>query len=127
MLYFNGLSNLLFCLCWQQSQYNLKYRYIYCITESHLINFNGELSDWMFQNKFKLNDKTKFLVIGSGLQKSKINSKSIAVGGHAIKSAAANRNLGVWIDKICPWHIRSIKSAYLHTSKFANSLGHSPF
>ena len=67
---------------------------------THLKNCIAELSDWMFQNILKLNnDKTEFIVIGLGVQKAKINSKSITVGGHAIKSATAARNLGVWIDE----------------------------
>ena len=86
-------------------------------TLTHLENCIAELSDWMFQNKLKLNnDKTEFLVIGSGVQKAKINSKSITVGGHAIKSATAARNLGVWIDESLSM-VRQVqevcKSAYL--------------
>ena len=96
---------------------------------THLENCIAELSNWMFQNKLKLNDdKPEFLVIGSGVQKAKIYSKSITVGGHAIKSATSARNLGVWIDEpVCPWYIRSNKSANLHTSKFTTSLGYTPF
>ena len=67
---------------------------------NHLENCIAELTDWMFQNKLKLNDdKTAFLVIGSGVQKAKINFKSITVGRHAIQSATAARNLSVWIDE----------------------------
>ena len=44
----------------------------------------------------------------------KINSKSITVGGHAIKSANAARNLGVWIGENLPMvhQIQVCKSAY---------------
>ena len=86
-------------------------------TESlrHLENCIVELSDWMFQNNLN-NSKTEFLVIGSGVQKSKINSKSITLGGHPIKSAAAARNLSVWIDENLSmvYQIQQVrKSAYL--------------
>ena len=43
---------------------------------TYLENYIADLSDWMLQNKLKLNDdKTEYLLIGSGVQKTKINSK----------------------------------------------------
>ena len=78
----------------------------------------------MFQN----DDKTDFLVIGLGVQKYKINSKTITVGGHAIKRATAARNLGVWIDESLSMlhHIQKVcKSAYLQIRNI--SIGYAPF
>ena len=60
----------------------------------------SDLSNWMFNNKLKLNDdKTEFLLLGSKVQTSKLIKSDISVGDHIISSASVAKNLGVWIDR----------------------------
>ena len=54
---------------------------------------------WMVKSKLKFNDnKTEFLIIGTGQQLAKVNISKITIGGTNIAQILTTRNLGVWFD-----------------------------
>ena len=82
----------------------------------------SEISNWMSNNRLKLNEeKTEFLIAGTGRQRSKVIIDSLNVVGIDIKLSTSVRNLGVIIDqdlslkeqvnvicRSCYGHLRSI-------------------
>ena len=60
----------------------------------------SEISNWMSNNRLKLNEeKTEFLIAGTGRQRSKVIIDSLNVLGIDIKPSTSVRNLGVIIDQ----------------------------
>ena len=60
----------------------------------------SEISNWMSNNRLKLNEeKTEFLIAGTGRQGSKVIIDSLNVVGIDIKLSTSVRNLGVIIDQ----------------------------
>ena len=60
----------------------------------------SETSNWMSNNRLKLNEeKTEFLIAGTGRQHSKVIIDSLNVVGINIKPSISVRNLGVMIDQ----------------------------
>ena len=82
----------------------------------------SEISNWMSNNRLKLNEeKTEFLIAGTGRQRSQVIIDSLNVVGIDIKPSTSVRNLGVIIDqdlslrqqvnaicRSCYGHLRSI-------------------
>ena len=82
----------------------------------------SEISNWMSNNRLKLNEeKTEFLIAGTGRHRSKVIIDSLNVLGIDIKPSTSVRNLGVIIDqdlslkeqvnaicRSCYGHLRSI-------------------
>ena len=82
----------------------------------------SEISNWMSNNRLKLNEeKTEFLIAGTGRQLSKVIIDSLNVVGIDIKPTTSVRNLGVIINqdlslrqqvnaicRSCYGHLRSI-------------------
>jgi len=89
------------------------------------------ISNWMFDNKLKLNgDKTEFLTIASSQQHKKLVVDRLNLGGDEIMNVKSVRNLGVITDnqmdmkdhvshisKVCFFQIRNIRKirCYLST------------
>ena len=62
----------------------------------------NKISDWMYQNKLKLNsDKTECLLIGRPSELQRVSSENICVTGDVISVCADSvvRNLGAYFDK----------------------------
>lgn len=59
-----------------------------------------DLRQWMSMNRLKLNDeKTEFLLVGTGQQLAKLCVEPLAVGDHLIAPCKEARNLGCWVDQ----------------------------
>ena len=105
----------------------------------NLQNCLGNVQDWMFSNKLKLNpDKTEFLIIGNKSQRAKFSSKfPISLLDNDILPAPSARNLGVTFDsdfnfishinsivKSCNYHLRDFRRIRKHLDQdTATALG----
>ena len=71
-------------------------------------------SNWMLNDKLKLNDdKTEFMIIGTSQQPAKVSINSLRVGTATITPVSSARNLGSWFD--------SKLTMVAHISKTCNS------
>ena len=72
----------------------------------------------MVKNKLKFNDdKTEFLIIGTGHKLAKVNINKITIGSTNIAPILTTRNLGAWFDNHLNHKMtinKSCKAAYYH-------------
>ena len=82
-----------------------------------LENCIGEVRMWMSTNMLKLNnDKSEFIIFGTGQQLAKVQEITIAIGDTTIQPVEYVRNLGFFMDNLLKNHI--------HINMLTSSLYH---